>query len=1225
MKKIFCLIIAAFCTFVTFAQFTDDFSDGDFTSNPEWTGESSKFQVSAANELQLYDATESGTAYVATESNIINNTSWEFLIKMDFNPSLYNYANIYLISDKDTLDGDLNGYYVMVGNGEDEVSLYRQDGAGSTIIIDGTDDRLDMGSVNVRIKVNRDNAGNWELFSDTLGGTNYYHEGSCIDNTYDTSQYSGVQCFFSSTRWDKMYFDDFKVFQDTISPEVISADLLTPVSVQVEFSEFCDTTTSLNPANYQITPAMGNPDQVALSENNANGVVLQFSGAEMDNSQYTLTINNIADPFGNIMEDTDVILQENTSPELEEINVLSDNELLLVFSEPMESTTTLNTSNYTVDDGIGNPSDASFDGGDATKVVLQFATAFENYTSYNMTYQNCEDLFGNVIESGGIDFSYVVIQQYDIIINEIMADPSPVVGLPDAEFLEIYNTLDVAVNISGFQLMIGSSTYNFPAVNLPAGEEMIVCKSSDSTLLAPFGLVAVPEDLSGYILPNSGATVKILDDSSHVVDDVSYTDEWYQNPDKDDGGWSIERTDPWNTCSGIYNWAASMHPDGGTPGSTNSIFGQNQDTFAPELVSWELPSANEIQLKFSEVADTNTSLNTANYYVTPDFGEPYFVTIYEDNPRIVRLQYLSGFEENTLYTLTISNIADNCGNVMEDTEITFINYEASCFDVLITEIMADPSPPVFLPEAEYLELYNQSEYPINLADWKLISGSSEYDLPAAEIPVDSYICLTKSDNISAFDDLPNAVASDDFPLLPNTSSELQLVSKEGKLIHFVNYSSEWYSDPTKEDGGWSLEMIDTDNPCGENDNWRASVSETGGTPGEANSVAAEKPDVNTPEINRMIIQEPDTLLVMFDEILHPSFVPAAGKFEVDQGIGTAVYASRIEGRMNSILVAFDEVFEHGTIYTLQVTDTIEDCVGNEITTTVEKEFALADSVVEGDVVINEILFNPPDGAEDYVELYNRSDKFIDLYDLRMATRDDSLRVDGLEVITNLGFLLFPGDYVVLSEDIDAVDKHYYCKYPEQLLQVEDLPSYTNSDGDVVLCIPNKEIIDEVVYNEDMHFKLLRSVKGVSLERIDYDQPASDENNWHSAAESVGFGTPTYQNSQYSSTETAESMFELSPESFSPDNDGYDDVLTISYNMDKPGYVLSISIFNAKGQPVRTLLDNELLASEGQFTWDGLNDDGMHPGSGIYIVLLDYFDLDGNRHQEKKTTVIAVKR
>ncbi|MEA3447752.1 MAG: Ig-like domain-containing protein, partial [Bacteroidota bacterium] len=332
MKRIYCFIIAAFCTFAAFAQFTDDFSDGDFISNPEWTGETSKFQVSAANELQLYDATESGTAYLVTQSQAINNASWEFLVMFDFNPSSTSYANVYLVSDQTVLDNNLNGYFVRVGNTEDEISLYRQDGDNKIEIIDGTDDRINMTSVNVRVKVTRDDSGNWTLQSDSLGGTNYFTEGSVFDDTHVMSYYNGVHCIYIASRWDKMHFDDFNVFQDTISPEIVSADLLTPLSVQVEFSEVCDTTTSLDPANYQISPAIGNPDEVTLSDNNANVVVLQFSGTEIDNSQYTLTISNITDVCGNIMQDTNVILQENTSPTLEEINVLSDNELLLEFS-----------------------------------------------------------------------------------------------------------------------------------------------------------------------------------------------------------------------------------------------------------------------------------------------------------------------------------------------------------------------------------------------------------------------------------------------------------------------------------------------------------------------------------------------------------------------------------------------------------------------------------------------------------------------------------------------------------------------------------------------------------------------------------------------------------------------------------------------------------------------------------------------------------------------------
>ncbi|MGC9331489.1 MAG: lamin tail domain-containing protein, partial [Bacteroidales bacterium] len=439
MKRTILFIIAIFFVWVASAQFTDDFSDGDFTSNPEWTGETSKFQVSAANELQLYDASESGTAYLVTQSLAINNASWEFLVRFDFNPSSTSYVNVYLVSDQTVLDNNLNGYFVRVGNTEDEISLYRQDGDNKTEIIDGTNDRIDMTSVNVRVKVTRDDSGNWTLQSDTLGGTNYFTEGSTFDDTHIMSYYFGVECIYYYTRWDKIFFDDFVV---------------------------------------------------------------------------------TGDPYN-----------DTVKPELNSLDVVDNTHLRLNFSEPMESTSTLNTSNYTVNNGIENPSNASFDGGDATKVLLEFATAFDNYTAYNLSYQNCEDLFGNVIEAGSMEFSYVVIQQYDIVINEIMADPSPVVGLPEAEYLEIYNTLDVAVNLSGFQLMIGSSTYEFAAVNLPADAEMIVCKSSDSTLLAPFGLVTAPESLSGYILPNSGATVKILDDSSNVVDEIHYTNEWYQDPD----------------------------------------------------------------------------------------------------------------------------------------------------------------------------------------------------------------------------------------------------------------------------------------------------------------------------------------------------------------------------------------------------------------------------------------------------------------------------------------------------------------------------------------------------------------------------------------------------------------------------------------------------------------------------------------------------------------------
>jgi hypothetical protein len=1220
MKYLIFILIASL-SLPLMGQFTDDFTDGDFTNNPAWGGETDKFTVNASNELQLFDESESGNAYLSTQSEAIENASWEFLVKLDFNSSDQNFTEIYVSSNTSDLSGNVDGYFVRIGYSDDEVSLYKQSGTSKTKIIDGIDDRLNTSAVNVRVKLTRDDIGNWTLFSDTLGGTDYVTEGTVFDDTHVSSFYFGVKCTFTSTRWDKIFFDEFIVIEDNTPPELLSASIVDTNKLEVTFSEPCNLATTLNAANYNINNGIGIPDDVIQVGTSYSKVQLTYSTTTFSNILYTLVAENISDLLGNVNPSSQIDFQDNVNPEFESFEIINDTAIQMNFSEPMDATSSLDPMNYQINGGIGNPDALDFVEGSPDKIIMSFNDALSPNQEYTVLYQDLEDISGNTIESGSFSFAIVVILPEDIVFNEIMADPTPVIGLPENEYLELYNRRDLPVNIENWKLIEGSSETSFPSITIPANGYLIICDEDVTDEFSAYGNV-LGIDIS---LTNGGENIQLQDNEDNLITSVNYTDEWYQDPNKDDGGWSIERIDPNNTCSGMSNWAASEDPNGGTPGTQNSIFGENIDTEAPEILSWELSSANEITLNFSEVPDTSTLFDYSNFYLTPDFGEPILITQSDDDPRAIRLQFVAAFIEDVSYTLTIENIADLCGNVMPNTEIIFINYIATHFDVLITEIMADPSPRVYLPDAEYVEFYNRAEYPVNLAGWKFSRGSTEVELPAIEIPVNGYVCITNRDYVDDFSGIENVYGVNDLPSLTNAYGELQLTNQEGTLIHFVNYSENWYESPTKQEGGWSLEMKDLNNPCAGSENWEESVSETGGTPGEANSISSIVSDENAPEIMRAIVHAPDTLRVYFNETLHPEFQPNPTNFNVNNSIGTPVTAERMPNRLDALELIFPTQFEAHTVYTLTMTDSITDCVGNQIAESLNTIFALPDSLEPQDIVINEILFNPLAGGSDYVELYNRSEKFINLSDLRIATRDDSLMIDKVNLITETGFMIFPGEHVVISEDIAAVESDYYCQNPQLLLAIEDLPSYTNASGRAVLCTRNLQVIDEMYYHEDWHFQLLREVKGVSLERIDYEQPAADENNWHSASESVGFGTPTYKNSQYRPYGEYENEFTLSPESISPDNDGYQDFLNIHYTMEKSGVVLSVTIYDAAGHLIRNLTENELLGAEGVIQWDGLTNNGQHPGAGIYIVLLDYFDLQGNRQQEKHTCVVAVMR
>src|SRR5690554_1028234 len=168
-------------------------------------------------------------------------------------------------------------------------------------------------------------------------------------------------------------------------------------------------------------------------------------------------------------------------------------------------------------------------------------------------------------------------------------------------------------------------------------------------------------------------------------------------------------------------------------------------------------------------------------------------------------------------------------------------------------------------------------------------------------------------------------------------------------------------------------------------------------------------------------------------------------------------------------------------------------------------------------------------------------------------------------------------------------------------------------------------MDKVSYQENWHFSLLQSKKGVSLERFDAEQPSNLSSNWHSASETVGYATPGGRNSQAMTVTNEGGTLSLSSKTFSPDGDGFEDALLLTYEVNAPDLLGSIVVYDDKGRKIKTLLDRELLGGEGIVKWEGTKEDGTKASIGPYIIIFDIFDLNAAKVQSLRKVVTLAGR
>jgi len=862
MKQLFFILL--WFPVLLFAQVSDDFSDGNFTENPVWSGDQNKFVVNDNFQLQLMDTT-AGTSMLATANQFVGETEWRCFIRLAFSPSSNNNGRFYLISNQQDLHLPLQGYFLQLGESgsSDALEIFRQDGENLTSVCRGTEGLI-ASSFSIRVKITKSTDGLWKMFVDPQGGENFQFETQGTDNAFQQTNALGFLCIYTVSNDDNFYFDDV------------------------------------------------------------------YAGP---------------------------VIIDNTPPVWLTTSVTSDSTLLLGFDESLNAASVAILTNYEANNGIGTPASAELVTGYPTNIQLVFSQKFPSGQMNRLSVSGIRDLAENLMDPGSQDFVFYRAQAGDVVINEIMADPNPVVALPDFEYLELFNLTANSIDLTAWTLTIGTTIKTFDFVVIPANGYLIVSKDDAEPEFASFGPFY---GFSSLALTNAGQTVTLANNEGMLINQVTYSDDWYKDPDKEDGGWSLEQMNADNYCSGGENWSASLSNLGGTPGTQNSVF--NDQILIPAPLKLVIVANNILQLTFNQMMDESALQILENYEVDQGIGNPQNTYLVVDDSRKIELYFADPFVDGQLYALTVKQSLMNCAGIS-----------------------------------------------------------------------------MKSDTVISFG-------------LPET-------------------------------------------------------------------IAAQE------------------------------------------------------------------------------------------------------------IVINELLFNPWINGSDYVELYNRSQKVLDLATLLLGTIKQSPPNPPDTVYYPLleeQQLMVPGEYLVLTVSPDVVKNQYYTQNPEAFLKVDPFPSYNNDSGTVLLITNENMVVDLFKYHENMQFPLLSYVDGVALERINPDVPTNQTNNWHSASESVGFGTPGYLNSQDVSQQVEDKSVQLVPEIFSPDNDGYQDVINLEYVFDQPGYMMTVKIFNAGGYPARQLVNNQYLGTSGMVSWDGIQDDHSKAPVGIYVFYIEVFDLAGNVKKYKKVGVLATK-
>jgi len=518
--------------------------------------------------------------------------------------------------------------------------------------------------------------------------------------------------------------------------------------------------------------------------------------------------------------------------------------------------------------------------------------------------------------------------------------------------------------------------------------------------------------------------------------------------------------------------------------------------------------------------------------------------------------------------------------------------------VVVNEVMANE--PGSSTTLEWIELYNTSGTAVSLdAFFQLEIGGSTITL-LGSIPGRGYFIVCRrlftgtgsigfeeqwGNNSGVWGDDPRENYAQPFETgfsLANGSGAVVMVTAGNDDSSFV-----WSSAGLD---GYSWErQLPTGNVIGQ------SVDPSGSTPGRVNSLFLFDHDLSLDSVNvagdrgatvmaffirnaGRLAQTGRTLTVSLagldaDTLLFADSLPPS-----DTGIVTLVQrVANLPGMYHDIVATLDD----------------DDRQSNNV-----REFVAPGGLFPA-VELSELLVNPPaEIGTEWIELRSTLDTAFEMTGWQVGDGQ------GLAAISSGPVMFGPGGRIVLAED-SAQFRIAYPGFTGTLVEPATWRAL-NDGADTV------RLVDHFGLEADREAYQHVLTGGYTLCRGETEQRRYD---WGYSVDI--YGTPGTTNVVQFDPTGSSVRLSISPELFSPDGDGVDEIATIRVIAPAAsGYHLKI--YDRQGRLVHTILDHEPYLQD-EYQWDGRTDSGRRLPIGVYIV---YFEAKGV--ESIKTTVVIAR-